>query len=567
MDGSPNLDLLNSQSKSVFIQQIYFVCQGFSVQYSDLPTSEEKNVSRAAGVVGFFTFLSRVLGLVRDMVLANFFGSGMAADAFFVAFRIPNLLRRLFAEGTLTIAFIPIFTEYLTNKSKKESFELARIVLTLLAIILALITILGVLVSPWIVRIQAFGFGGSGIKYDLTVLLTRITFPYIFFVSLVAFFMGVLNSLRRFAAPAAAPIFLNVGIIGAAYLISPGLPDPIVGVAVGVLIGGFLQVALQLPWMFREGFRLFPRWEPTHPAVKRIGLLMLPAVFGSAVYQFNQFIGTLLASFLAEGSVSWLYYADRLVQFPLGIFAIAISTAALPSLSIQAAKKDLDQFGHTLSHALRLVFFITLPSMVGLIVLGGPIIQLLLERGAFNSYSARMTNYALVFYAVGLWAFSGIRVMVSGFYALQDAKTPVKIAVVAVVANLVLSLCLAFMTPLRHGGLALALSVASSLQFCLLVFFIKKKIRISELRDVLISVLKSTLAAVVMGLVVYYCHTLWLKMGSGAGLWGMITSLTGLIVIGMIVYFAVARILGCRELTSISEIFRPMLKKKGIGND
>jgi len=537
------------------------------VQNSDLPTSEEKSVSRAAGVVGFFTFLSRILGLVRDMVLASFFGSGMAADAFFVAFRIPNLLRRLFAEGTLTIAFIPVFTEYLTTKSKKEAFELARIVLTLLTLILVVITILGVLLSPWIVRIQAFGFGGSGIKYDLTVLLTRITFPYIFFISLVAFFMGVLNSLRRFAAPAAAPIFLNVGIIGAAYLISPGLPDPIVGVAVGVLIGGFLQVGFQLPWVFREGFKLFPRWKPAHPAVKRIGLLMLPAVFGSAVYQLNQFTGTLLASFLAEGSVSWLYYADRLVQFPLGVFAIAISTAVLPSLSTQAAKKDLDQFGDTLSHALRLVFFITLPCMVGLIVLGGPIIRVLLERGAFNAHSTLMTNYALVFYAAGLWAFSGIRVMVSGFYALQDTKTPVKVAVVAVVVNLVLSLSLAFMTPLKHGGLALALSLASSIQFCLLVFFLKKKVYVGNLRPVLISALKCTFAAVVMGLVVYYSHARWLKVDSDSGLWGMIASLAGLIAVGMIIYFAVTRILGCRELASIGEMFRPILRKIGIGHN
>jgi len=532
------------------------------VQHSDLPTNEEKNVSRAAGIVGFFTFLSRILGLVRDMVLANFFGSGMAADAFFVAFRIPNLLRRLFAEGTLTISFIPVFTEYLTARSKKEAFELARIVLTLLTMILVIVTIVGVLLSPWIVRIQAFGFGGSGIKYDLTVLLTRITFPYIFFVSLVAFFMGVLNSLRRFAAPAAAPIFLNVGIIGAAYFISPALNDPIVGVAAGVLIGGFLQVVLQLPWVFKEGLRIFPQWEPSHPALKRIGLLMLPAIFGSAVYQVNQFIGTLLASFLPEGSVSWLYYADRLVQFPLGIFAIAVSTAALPSLSSQAAKKDLAQFGDTLNYALRLVFFITLPSMAGLIVLGDPIIRLLFERGAFGSYSTRMTHYALIFYVVGLWAFSGIRVMVSGFYALQDTKTPVKIAVVAVMANLILSLCLAFMTPLRHGGLALALSVASSLQFSLLVFFLEKKVRVTELRSVLTSVLKSSFAAAIMGLTVYFSQTLWLKPASGIGIWSMMMRLAGLLLIGVVVYFVVAWLLRCRELKSIGKMLLPMLKKK-----
>jgi putative peptidoglycan lipid II flippase len=505
------------------------------VECSDFSRSEEKKVSRAAGVVGFYTFLSRILGLARDMVLASLFGSGMAADAFFVAFRIPNLLRRLLAEGSLTIAFIPVFTEYLTTRTKKDAFDLARIVLTLLTFILIIVTVLGVLFSPWIVRIQAFGFGGSGVKYDLTVLLTRITFPYIFFISIVAFFMGVLNSLRHFAAPAAAPIFLNVGIIGAAYFISPRLPDPIVGVAIGVLIGGIIQVCLQIPWIAKEGLKLFFRWQPDHPAVKKIGLLMLPAIFGSAVYQLNSYIGTLLASFLAEGSVSWLYYADRLVQFPLGVFAIAISTAALPSLSAQAANKDLEKFGDILSHAMRMVFFITLPATVGLIILGKPIIRVLLERGAFDTVSTLMTNRALVFYALGLLAFSGIRIMVSAFYALQDTKTPVKIAVVAFLTNLIFSLML--MGPLKHGGLALALSLASSLQFCLLVIFLKRKVYVVNLRPVLISGLKCALAATVMGAGVFYVHSIWLTADSGAGLLSMSVDLAGLIGIGLVLYY------------------------------
>jgi len=285
----------------------------------EIAISETQSVSQAAGTVGFYTFLSRILGLVRDIVVARYFGAGMAADAFFVAFRIPNLLRRLFAEGSLTIAFIPVFTEYLTKKSREDAFELARAVLTLLSIALAVVTILGVVFAPWVVRIQAFGFGGAGMKYDLTVLLTRITFPYIFLISLVAFFMGILNSLRHFAAPAAAPIFLNVGIIASTVWISPHCPQPVMGVAIGVIIGGILQLALQIPWVLRKGVSLVPCWRPGHPAVKRIGLLMLPAIFGSAIYQLNQFIGTLLASFLQEGSISWLYYADRLVEFPLGV--------------------------------------------------------------------------------------------------------------------------------------------------------------------------------------------------------------------------------------------------------
>jgi len=531
------------------------------VKHPDLPKSEKKNVSQAAGTVGFFTLLSRILGLVRDMVLARFFGAGMAADAFFVAFRIPNLLRRLFAEGSLTIAFIPIFTEYLTTRTRKDAFELARAVLTLLALILVIVTLFGVLFSPWIVRIQAFGFGGSGVKYDLTVFLTRMIFPYIFFISLVAFFMGVLNSLRHFAAPAAAPIFLNVGIIGAAYLISPRCSEPIVGVAFGVLIGGILQVALQIPWVFKEGLKVFPQWQPDHPAVKRIGLLMLPAVFGSAVYQLNSYIGTLLASFLVEGSVSWLYYADRLVQFPLGVFAIAISTAALPALSTQAAKNDLDQFGDTLSHSLRLVLFIALPSTVGLIILGEPIIRVLFERGAFDARSTVMTNQALFFYALGLWAFSGIRVAVSGFYALQDTKTPVKVSVLAFVANLIFSLAL--IQPLKHGGIALALSLASALQFCLLIFFLRGKIHMGGLQPVLISALRSIFAAAVMGFGIFYLHSRWLIVDSSAGLWSTAINLAGLIVIGMIIYFTAARITGCRELESVRQMMPRPVSRRG----
>ncbi len=520
---------------------------------------ETRNLGRAAGVVSFFTFQSRILGLVRDMVLAALFGAGMAADAFFVAFRIPNLLRRLFAEGSLTIAFIPVFTEYLTLKTKKDAFDLARIVLTTLSIILVIVTLLGILFSPWIVRIQAFGFGSSGVKYDLTVLLTRITFPYIFFISIVAFFMGVLNSLRRFAAPAAAPIFLNVGIIGAAYLISPHCEAPIVGVAIGVLIGGALQVGLQIPSAIREGLRLYPKWQLDHPGLKRIGLLMLPAILGSAVYQFNQFVGTLLATFLPEGSVSWLYYADRLVQFPLGIFAIAISTAALPSLATEAAKKDLGQFQSTLNHALCLVFFITLPSMVGLIILGKPIIQILFERGAFDARASVMTAYALSYYTLGLWAFSGVRIMVSAFYALQDTKTPVKVAVVALVVNLTLSLAL--MGPLKHGGLALALSIASSVQFVLLIVFLKKKTSVLNLRPVLISVSKSVVAASLMGLGVYYFHYKWLIAGQDTSLPGMVINLAALIVIGIIIYFGAARVLGCTEIASIMGMLSRKRKK------
>ncbi len=514
---------------------------------------QTKTLSGTAGVIGLFTLMSRILGLVRDMVLASFFGSGMAADAFFVALRIPNLLRRLFAEGSLTIAFIPVFTEYLTLKSKADAFELARIVFTVLSLILVVVTILGILFAPWIVKIQAFGFGSSGIKYDLTVLLTQITFPYIFFIGIVAFFMGVLNSLRHFAAPAAAPIFLNVGIIGAACFISPHCVEPIVGVAMGVILGGALQAALQLPWIFGAGLRLFPKWKPLHPAVRRIGRLMLPAVFGSAVYQLNQFVGTLLASFLPEGSISWLYYADRLVQFPLGIFAIAIATAALPSLAADAALKNHPQFQGTLNHALCLVFFITLPSTVGLLILGRPIVELLFQRGAFGAESSAMTTDALACYTAGLWAFSGMRVLLSAFYALQDTKTPVKVAFIALGVNVISSLLL--MGPLKHAGLALALSIASTVQFVCLVVFLRKKKFLNNLAPVLKSFLKSVSASLVMGLILFYCRAQWFYTTAASGLSEKITSLSALVIIGIVVYFLVARVLGCREISAVAAMF------------
>jgi putative peptidoglycan lipid II flippase len=532
-----------------------------SINFVEVNThrTERENVSRAAGTVGFYTLLSRILGLVRDMVVAYFFGSKMAADAFFVAFRIPNLLRRFFAEGSLTIAFIPVFTETLTQKSKQDAFELARAVLTLLSLLLAVVTILGVLLSPWVVRLQAYGFGASGPKYELTVLLTRITFPYIFLVSLVAFFMGVLNSLRHFAAPAAAPILLNVGIIAGALWVSPWLSEPVVGVAIGVLIGGLLQVLLQIPWILKNGMSLRPLWRPEHPAVKKIGLLMLPAIFGSAVYQLNQFIGTLLASFLPQGSISWLYYADRIVEFPLGVFAIAISTAALPSLAKQVAGKDLSDFRDTLGHALRLVFFITTPATVGMIILRIPIIEVFFQRGAFDRTTTLMTAQALLFYSLGLWAFSASRVMLSAFYAFQDTKTPVKVATITMIANALLSLLL--MGPLRHGGLALSLSLSSTVQLLLLIFILRRRGDLLDLKSMVSSAGRSLAASAVMGLVLYVLHGRWLSPGEPTGLWFRALTLGGVILAGVAAYFLMARVFRCPEVSSIPGMLIPDLRK------
>jgi putative peptidoglycan lipid II flippase len=459
----------------------------------------------------------------------------------------------------LTIAFIPVFTEYLHKVSKEDAVRLARGVLTILALLLVIVTLLGVLFAPWIVRIQAFGFGDAGMKYELTVLLTRITFPYIILISLVALFMGILNSLRHFAAPAAAPIFLNVGIIVSALLLSPHLSQPVVGLALGVLLGGLLQLGLQIPWLLNKGVTLAPLWIPRHPAIRQIGRLMVPAIFGSAVYQINGFIQTLLASFLDEGSVSWLYYADRIVQFPLGVFAIAVSTAALPSLSKQAAQSDMQDFTGTLDYALRLVFFISIPSSVGLLLLGGPIVKIIFERGAFEPMATAMTAKALFYYTLGLWAFSGTRILVSAFYALQDTKTPVKVAIVVLVVNLALSLVL--MGPLRHGGLALALSIASTLQFILLFFLIRHRVAIVTVRPLLMKIGRYLCASAVMAVAIY----VFMLVGSSFQLMNqrgfMALQTVILIIIGAVIYFLIANFLGCEEARTILRVLSPQSDK------
>jgi len=299
--------------------------------------SENSRVARAAGVVGMATMLSRIFGFLRDMIVAGLFGAGLTTDAFFVAFRIPNLLRRLLAEGSLTVSFVPVFTEYLRNRTRKEALDLADIVFTALSILLVAVSLLGVLFSPLIVTVMAPGFVKMPAQYDLAVFLTRMMFPYIFLISLVALCMGILNSLRHFAAPALAPVVLNLAMILAALTLRGFFREPITALAIGVMAGGVLQLVMQWPFLVRMGVRLKPNFHFRHPGVKRIGLLMLPAAFGAAIYQINIFIGTILASFLPTGSVSYLYYADRIVELPLGVFAIAVGTATLPSFSEQVA--------------------------------------------------------------------------------------------------------------------------------------------------------------------------------------------------------------------------------------
>lgn len=521
--------------------------------------TENHRLARAAGVVGLATMLSRVFGFIRDVIVARFFGAGLATDAFFVAFRIPNLLRRLFAEGSLTIAFVPVFTEYLKTKSREDAFELARVAFTLLSVILVVISLAGVIFSPAIVTVMAPGFRATPEKYALTVLLTRIMFPYIFFISLVALCMGILNSLRHFATPALSPVILNLCMIGAALFLRDYFAEPILALAVGVMIGGLLQLAVQLPVLFNLGVVLRPNFHFRHTGVRRIGALMVPAAFGAAVYQINIFISTLLASFLPEGSVSFLYYADRIVELPLGIFGIAIGTAALPSFSEQVARGHYEEMKKTISFSLRLMLFITIPAMIGIIALQEPIISVLFQRGQFDPRSSVLTAQALFWYTVGLWAFSTIRVVVAAFYALQDTKTPVRIAVVALIVNTVCSVALMF--PMKHSGLALATSIASAVNVLTLGFLLRKRIGGFLDAEFWGSIARVTVASIIMwAAVALTTYALGWDV-TGPFRHRFLVLATGLGV-GISVFASCAIALRCPEMTTLFSMIRRKLSRR-----
>ncbi|MEX0830698.1 MAG: murein biosynthesis integral membrane protein MurJ [Nitrospirales bacterium] len=419
---------------------------------------ETHQISRAAGLIGAATFCSRILGFIRDIVLANLFGANAAADAFYIAYRIPNLLRELFAEGSMSSAFIPVFTEYHSTRSREETWELASAAFTTLLTLVTIVTLLGILAAPSLVWLLAPGLHDDAAQLATTTLLTQIMFPYLVFVSLAALAMGILNALRSFAIPALAPVFFNVCVIVFALGISPWLDQPIVAVAMGIVVGGLAQFLMQLPGLHKKGFLLSWNFHPTHPGVKRMGFLLIPTLLGLAVTQINLTISTILASYF-EGGPTYLFYAMRLIQFPLGIFGVAMATAILPSLASHAAKGAHNELRATVNFGLRMVFFIMLPSMVGLMLLRTPIIQLFFEHGAFSAFDTIGTASALLGFSVGLWAFASYRILAMAFYSLQDTRTPAAVAVVSVGINIGLSLWL--MTPLAHTGLALAAGLAA----------------------------------------------------------------------------------------------------------
>ncbi|MBI1821062.1 MAG: murein biosynthesis integral membrane protein MurJ [Nitrospirae bacterium] len=471
--------------------------------------SETKRITKAAGKIGLATLTSRILGLIRDMVVARL-GAGLATDAFYVAYRIPNLLRELLAEGSMSAGFIPVFTEYWTTRSKQEAWDLACKVFTILLGILLIVCTLGIIFSPWIVPLIAPGFTHEGGKLDLTIDLTRIMFPYLLFIGLAALVMGVLNSIRLFGIPALAPAVDNLVIIISIFIFTWFLKDPIVGIAIAVTLGGLVQFLFQLPALYKSGMPFRLNFQVRDSGVKKVFTLILPSLLGLSVAQINLLVNTHLASRLAEGSVTYLYYGIRLIHFPLGIFAIAVATAILPSLSASAAKKDIEGLKESFSFGLRLVFFIAFPATIGLVFLRVPIVQILFQHGDFTFAATQGTATAVFYYALGLWAFAGVRIVVPVFYALQDTKTPVKIAVASLFANILFSLIL--MGPLQHGGLALATSLASVLNMGLLVWILRKKIGNLGFRKILQSHLKVIFSSIGIAVICYWVNDMgiWL---------------------------------------------------------
>jgi putative peptidoglycan lipid II flippase len=428
---------------------------------------------KSTSIVSSMTVLSRITGLARDIGFSHWFGAGVLMDAFFVAFKIPNLLRRFFAEGAFSQAFVPVISEYRSTRSEAETKALVDRVGGTFALVLFAITAVGVIAAPLVVAVFAPGFIGDNGRFGLTVDMLRWTFPYLLFISLTAFAGGILNSHRRFAAPAFTPVLLNLVLIGFAALVAPRLERPGIGLAVGVFVAGVVQLGFQAPFLHRLRMLPRPRWAWRDPAVRRVLALMLPVVLGSSVAQINLLIDTLIASFLPAGSISWLYYSDRLMEFPLGVIGIALGTVILPSLSEHHARASPDAFAATLDWALRLVLVVALPAALGLALLARPLLATIFFGGEFTAADVGMTTVSLQAFAPGLLGFVLVKVLSPAYFARQDARTPVKIAIGALSLNMTLSIALVVVLPRTgwappHAGLALATTVAGLVNAALL---------------------------------------------------------------------------------------------------
>ncbi|MBL7130097.1 MAG: murein biosynthesis integral membrane protein MurJ [Candidatus Omnitrophica bacterium] len=509
--------------------------------------SLHKSIIKSASLISTAIFCSRILGFIRDIIIAAFFGTGMVVEAFFVAFRIPNMLRDLIGEGAANAAFVPVFCEYQAKNKREDFWRLIEDMFWLLLIFLSILTLLGIIFSKPLVSIIAPGFLKEPQKLSLTVQLTRVLFPYLILIGLTAYGMGILHTFKSFTAPAFGASLLNLAMIGSVIFAYSKFTQPIYALALGVLVGGILQVAIQVPFLKSKGMQLVLR-KPvfSQPGIKKIVRLLIPRIFGAAVYQLNVFVDTILASLsfiVGSGAVAAIYYANRIIQFPLALFGIALSSAVLPTISRYAAEKDLEGIKSSLGFSLRSLYFMMLPASLGILILAQPLIKVFFQRGQFDLYSTQITSNALTFYALGLVFFGWVKLMIAGFHSLQDTKTPVKCAFLSLLLNIVLDIILIF--PLRVGGLALASSIAGAFNFFLLHSFLKKRIGTIFNKKLSWDFLKIGFAALAMG----FCLKFFFSSVSSYINYGLALFLA--IVLAIVSYFIFCWLLKIEEAVKL----------------
>ncbi|GMQ47535.1 murein biosynthesis integral membrane protein MurJ [Vibrio sp. 10N] len=509
-----------------------------------------KRLLKSGMIVSAMTLVSRVLGLVRDVVVANLMGAGASADVFFFANKIPNFLRRLFAEGAFSQAFVPVLTEYHASGDKNKTRELIAKASGTLGVIVTIVTLLGILGSSVVTALFGFGWfldwlndGPAAPKFELASLMLKITFPYLWFITFVALSGAILNTLGKFAVSSFTPVFLNVMIIACAWFVSPNLAQPEIGLAIGVFLGGFVQFAFQIPFLIKEGVLVKPKWGWRDPGVTKIRTLMIPALFGVSVSQINLLFDTFIASFLATGSISWLYYSDRLLEFPLGLFGIAIATVILPALSRKHVDAHSEGFAHTMDWGVRMVILLGLPAMLGLMVLAKPMLMVLFMRGEFTPHDVEQASLSLLAYASGLLNFMLIKVLAPGYYSRQDTKTPVKYGIVAMASNMVFNAIFAYFY--GYVGLAMATALSAFINMALLYRGLHRQNVYRITKKTVGFVLRLVVAVAAMVTVLQWQlqdMQQWLS-------WGLserIISLTFLIVVGGVTYLVALLVLGIR---------------------
>jgi len=504
--------------------------------------------------VSFAVLLSRVLGLVREQVFAGLFGAGLFMDAWLVAFRIPNLLRDLFAEGALSSAFVPTFTEYLQTKGKAQAWELANLVLSTLMVLLGLITILLFYFSDYFVFVLAAGFEDVPGKVEVTSVLIRILSPFLALVAFASITMGILNTLNHFFLPAFAPALFNLTLIISGFLLVPRFEEsgllPIYAMGVGAILGGILQWVVQIPLLHKHGFRFRFRINLRHPGIRRMARLIGPAIIGVSAVQINVLVNTQLASFLQEnGPVSWLSYAFRIIYLPIGLFGVAVGIVNLKEVSSYAARQQWEELKETVANSVRLIAFLSIPSAIGLFILAVPVVRVLFERGDFDPLDSQYTAYAVMAYTVGLFAYSTVKVYVPTFYALNDTRTPVRISIIAVVTNIIVNLSLIFLLPddYRYVGLALGTSVSVILNSNLLAYSFRRRLGDLSTYGVVPMIMKTLAAGAVMGLAVAWLSSQW-RITPEQSTLTQVSSLFLIIAIAVALFVTLCRGLNVEEL-------------------